>query len=208
MSCIEPLADREEERGSRGRGVSWDDAVREERSSSGLQKSEVKVKPPVKKQPSVDDEKLREMINIRRGSAQIDQKPREMINRRSAELSSEVSSSTTPADQQQKPNNNSKMTDDPRARPFLKRGSSVVTQQALKTSERPPLSRGYSCQARTFPSITITRPNIGDEGHNQRFHIMEAVDEIHDNFKAKSTEEVTEEETEEDEFHEIIPPTG
>ena len=142
---------------------------------------------PREKQTSSDDN-LRQMISIRRGSTQTVQKPRQEAQQESSREGSSVT----------------KMTNEARTRPFLKRGSSVVTQQALKTSERPPLARGFSCQARTFPSITITKPHNTSQEQYQT--IMEVVDEIHENFKVgpKNKPHATEEETE-DEFHELIP---
>ena len=101
-----------------------------------------------------------------------------------------------------------KMTDGPRPRPLLQRGSSCNPQQALKTSQRPPLSRGWSVQARRNPAIMITRPHstIEDGQHRPKINILEAVSEIHDNFKDNTRaydEDFTEEETE-DEFHEQL----
>ena len=146
-------------------------------------------------------EKLREMISIRRGS--IDQKSHDQS---AAGPGSKAEDGLKSSDRG-KTEPGVKMTDGPRPKPLLQRGSSCNPQQALKTSERPPLSRGFSVQARRTPAITITRPHstIEDGHHRPKIDILEAVSEIHDNFKDNTRayeEDYTEEETEEDEFHE------
>ena len=91
------------------------------------------------------------------------------------------------------------------ARPLLTRGSSLTTQHVLKTSERPPLARGFSCQTRrnNFPSITLSRPSSRPHTmlEEPKIDLLSAVSEIHDNLKENRTTTLTEEETE-DEFHE------
>ena len=95
------------------------------------------------------------------------------------------------------------------ARPVLTRGSSLTTHHVLKTSERPPLARGFSCQTRrnNFPSITLSRPSDHTRPHTMmeepKIDLLSAVSEIHDNLKENTTTALTEEETE-DEFHEEI----
>ena len=95
------------------------------------------------------------------------------------------------------------------ARPVLTRGSSLTTHHVLKTSERPPLARGFSCQTRrnNFPSITLSRPIDHTRPHTMmeepKIDLLSAVSEIHDNLKENTTTGLTEEETE-DEFHEEI----
>ena len=146
-------------------------------------------------------EKLREMISIRRGS--IDQKS---VDQSGSKAEDGLKSSDL---EKSEARGRVKMTDGPRPRPLLQRGSSCNPQHALKTSERPPLSRGFSVQARRTPAITITRPHstIEDGHHRPKIDILEAVSEIHDNFKDNTRayeEDYTEEETEEDEFHEQL----
>ena len=182
VSCIEPFGEpdlgQDERHPREARGVSWEDA-----------------KPRKVSREKQSDDDLREMISIRRGSAQVEQKPRQDAPQESGSKESGANSETN-------------MTNDARRRPFLKRGSSVVTQQALKTSERPPLARGFSCQARTFPSITVTKAHNPTGPQEQYQTIMEVVDEIHENFKVgpehRSHVARNEEETEDD-FHELIP---
>ena len=97
-----------------------------------------------------------------------------------------------------------------RGRPELRRGSSQQTQHVLKTSERPPLSRGFSCQQgpvssrKNFPTITLTRPHSASVAP-PKIDLLSAVSEIHENLKdgRRSPVNLTEEETE-DEFHEEL----
>ena len=149
-------------------------------------------------------EKLREMISIRRGS--IDQKSVDQSTGSGSKAEDGLKSSDRDKSEAR---GRVKMTDGPRPRPLLQRGSSCNPQHALKTSERPPLSRGFSVQTRRTPAITITRPHstIEDGHHRPKIDILEAVSEIHDNFKDNTRayeEDYTEEETEEDEFHEQL----
>ena len=100
---------------------------------------------------------------------------------------------------------------EPAARPVLTRGSSLTTQHVLKTSERPPLARGFSCQTRrnNFPTITLSRPTNTGRPHTMlemeedKIDLLSAVSEIQDNLKENTATALTEEETE-DEFHEEI----
>ena len=157
-------------------------------------------------------EKLREMISIRRGS--IDQKSVDQSTAAAGPGRGQHSKAEEGLASSSQDKNEARgvvrMTDGPRPRPLLQRGSSCNPQQALKTSERPPLSRGFSVQARRTPAITITRPHSTiEDGHGHQGHkidILEAVSEIHDNFKDNKAydEDFTGEETEEDEFHEQL----
>ena len=100
-------------------------------------------------------------------------------------------------------------------RPLLTRGSSVTTQHVLKTSERPPLARGFSCQTRrnnynnnyNYPTITLSRPTTSGRPQTMleepKIDLLSAVSEIHDNLKENTAPALTEEETE-DEFHEEL----
>ena len=179
VSCLEPLAPGGGVGGVGGggdggggpdppvRGVSWDETVKvKERPQSSVETRETRE----------ETDKLREMISIRRGSAQLETGG---------------------------------------ARPLLTRGSSLTTQHVLKTSERPPLARGFSCQTRrnnyNFPTITLSRPSTNNTSNTARrphtmleepkIDLLSAVSEIHDNLKENTTTALTEEETE-DEFHE------
>ena len=83
------------------------------------------------------------------------------------------------------------------ARPVLTRGSSLTTHHVLKTSERPPLARGFSCQTRrnNFPSITLSRPSDHTRPHNMmeesKIDLLSAVSEIHDNLKENTATAVS-----------------
>ena len=173
VSCLEPLAPAGGAGGEGGegvggvagdvggpeppvRGVSWDETVK------------VKERPQSSVETREETDKLRDLISIRRGSAQLEP-----------------------------------------ARPVLTRGSSVTTQHVLKTSERPPLARGFSCQTRrpayNYPAITLSRPSNNTRPltmlEQPKIDLLSAVSEIHDNLKENTATALTEEETE-DEFHE------
>ena len=108
------------------------------------------------------------------------------------------------------------------AQPLLRQTSLNTAQLVLKTSERPPLQRGYSCQA--TPTITLTRPHSSHaqstltRPHSSHAHsshaqstggrpdtdILTAVSEIHDQFKEHSVAAAETEDETEDEFHELL----
>ena len=223
VSCIEPFGEQREST-SQARVVSWEDTKKTEEQAFNRKlnnaKAETNKTAPQKDAGDADKksrrtelEKLREMISIRRGS--IDQKTVDQSAagpgvKGSGLKAEEESKSSDREKTEARGRAGVKMTDGPRPRPLLQRGSSCNPQQALKTSERPPLSRGFSVQARRNPpAITITRPHstIEDGHHRPKIDILEAVSEIHDNFKDNTRayeEDFTEEETEEDEFHEQL----
>ena len=202
------------------RGVSWEDTKIKKTKEEGKVKPNQQVAVGKKSDSEAaasrdaENEKLREIISIRRGSSASSQMDQRQMS--AGPLRKQVSRTKSVDKEAAQPplvRGSSKVKDDPRPRPLLQRGSSCISQQALKTSERPPLTRGFSCQPRrNFPSITITRPHSTIEDgfqHQQqqpKIDILEAVSEIHDNFKDNSRafeEDFTEEETE-DEFHEQI----
>lgn len=222
VSCIEPFGEQGES-ASHARGVRWEDAKHSGQQNFSRKQNSVKVetKNPApqkevgdrgeKEGKRTEVEKLREMISIRRGS--IDQKSADQSTAaagpgRGREHSKAEEGLASSSREKNEARGVVKMTDGPRPRPLLQRGSSCNPQQALKTSERPPLSRGFSVQARRTPAITITRPHstIEDGHHRPKIDILEAVSEIHDNFKDNKgyDEDFTGEETEEDEFHEQL----
>ena len=253
MSCIEPLRELEQGTGQlsqlsqleqgtgQARAVSWEDTnkaggvARKANSSKEANKvPQTKAGDRGKESRKTEDDKLREMISIRRGSTQSDQKPQDHSDvtakgyprggqasqtgaedrgyPRGGQASQPGAEAGVKSNEREKSESGGrggvKMTDGPRPRPLLQRGSSCNPQQALKTSQRPPLSRGWSVQARRNPAIMITRPHstIEDGQHRPKINILEAVSEIHDNFKDNTRaydEDFTEEETE-DEFHEQL----
>ena len=239
VSCIEPLDNKQRStlessrdlspapiesnvKDAGARGVSWEDTKLKKKTNDDAKVKQIQQVDGGKKSDSeaasrdAENEKLREIISIRRGSSASSQMEQKQISAgpHRKQLVSQVSRTTSVDKEVDKPplaRGSSKVKDDPRPRPLLQRGSSCVSQQALKTSERPPLTRGFSCQPRrNFPSITITRPHSTIEDGFQHQHpkidILEAVSEIHDNIKENSRayeEDFTEEETE-DEFHEQI----
>ena len=183
------------EKDGQSRAVSWKDrkVMEEETKNAMLRTRTVSVD---RTSATKDDLKLRQLISKRRNSTQTD-------------MAQHKANNVIPITQQ----NISKMREAEKDlrhaspkhhRPGLHRGSSCVAvgMHPLKTSERPPLSRGFSCQtAKSHPSITLTT----ETGHqHSKIDILQAVSEIHDNFKEKGDESITEEETE-DEFHEHVP---
>ena len=228
------------------RAVSWEDAKSlgdQKRSNSKAETDKQFQQVADKKSEAetvarnAENEKLRELVSIRRGSSQAssiaDQKLREphqgakaggggggqggTVGRGGGGAPEKKTLEVAAAECPPVVRGASKMTDDARtaaaprsARPLLVRGSSCNPQQALKTSERPPLSRGFSVQARrNYPSITITRPHSTiEDGLNQpKIDILDAVSEIHDNFKENTRayeEDYTEADETEDEFHEQL----
>ena len=217
VSCIEPFGEQAES--SHARVVSWEDTKKktgqEALNRKGVKEETSNIAAPQtnsgdreKESKRTEVEKLRAMISIRRGS--IDQKSApDQSGGKGHILKAEEGLPSEPREKTEA-RGRVKMTDGPRPRPLLVRGSSCNPQQALKTSERPPLSRGFSVQARRTPAITITRPHttIEDGHHRPKIDILEAVSEIHDTFKDNTDkayiEDFTGEETEEDEFHESL----
>ena len=220
VSCIEPLdmadagaagAPDKTSAPDKTKGISWEDRQHKDQTSGQKLRTDKKLhsyKESFDSNSAEEKKKLREIISIRRNSTQQEQKGKipgvEMKQQTSSSSSTKLQSEvkSDPIKSQVSPLKTGG------ARPVLVRGSSVTLQQALKTSERPPLIRGYSCQPRrTFPTITVSRPysTIEDDSQLPKIDILEAVSEIHDNFKDNKAmdESMTEEETE-DEFHEQI----